>query len=63
MAKSSKYRFVGSHADNLASGRPLEPGEFVDLTEEQAQESYNAHLLDEGLLISVEPDKREANKE
>jgi hypothetical protein len=31
---TQQYRFVGSHADTLANGRPVEPGEFVELTDE-----------------------------
>lgn len=53
------YRYIGEHAENLASGRPLEPGEFVDLTDEQLGESYNTHLLNEGLLIPVDGAKGE----
>lgn len=46
-----EYRFIGSHADELEGGRPIEPGEFTgpidgDLTQ-------NAHLIEQGVLIEV----------
>lgn len=47
----AKYRFVGSHADSLADGRPVEPGEFVHLSDEEALEPHNASLLADGRMI------------
>jgi RNA 3'-terminal phosphate cyclase len=50
---TQQYRFVGSHADTLANGRPVEPGEFVELTDEDLKEPQNATLLDDGLLMLI----------
>lgn len=55
VAKNTKqYRFVGSHADMLASGRPVEPGEFVDLTDDEVRETHNEMLIADSNLIGVE---------
>lgn len=52
MAKESKtYRFVGIHADSLASGRPLEPGEFVELTSDEVKD--NKPAIDDGQLVAI----------
>jgi hypothetical protein len=37
----------------LASGRPLEPGGFVDLTTEEVEAPHNAMLVSDGNLIDV----------
>lgn len=52
--ETRRYRFVGSHADALASGRPVEPGEFVELTEEEVNDPYNQTLIKDENLFEVE---------
>lgn len=54
--ETRRYRFVGDHADQLANGRPVEPGEFVELTDDDIRESYNEMLVADGNLIGVESD-------
>lgn len=49
-----KYRHVGRHADTLATGAPIGPGEFVTLTDAQAKEEP---LIEQGILISAESQK------
>lgn len=49
---SHEYRYVGSHADLLANGRPVEPGEFVQLTDEEVGE--NQEFVDVGKLLLIE---------
>lgn len=49
----AKYRFVGMHADTLASGQPIEPGEFVNITDEEIEDPHNAALVHDGLLIGT----------
>lgn len=46
-----EYRFVGSHADELEGGRPIEPGEFTGPID--ASEAKNHQLVEDGLLIEV----------
>lgn len=53
---TKQYRFVGDHADNLASGRPIEPGEFVDLTDAEVRDPFNEALITDGALIGTEPE-------
>lgn len=60
--KPKQYRFVGSHADMLASGRPVEPGEFVDLTDEEVRETHNEMLIADGNLIGVGDDAEHQQK-
>lgn len=52
---TKQYRFVGEHADNLASGRPIEPGEFVDLTDDDVRDPFNEAMIADGLLIGTGP--------
>lgn len=51
MASKAKYRYVGLYADTLAHGQPVEPGEFVHLSEDEAKE--NETLLAEGRLVGT----------
>lgn len=52
--KTRQYRFVGSHADVLPNGRPIGPGEYVDLTDEEVRDPYYEMLLADGNLIGTE---------
>lgn len=52
-----RYRFVGDHADTLASGSPVGPGDFVDLTDEESGEPHNKMLIDDGSLIEAAEEK------
>jgi hypothetical protein len=47
----AQYRYVATYAGTLASGQPVEPGEFVKLSEEEAEE--NEALLAEGHLVGT----------
>jgi len=47
----AKYRYVGTYATTLANGQPVEPGEFVTLSEEEAQQ--NEALLADGHLVGT----------
>jgi hypothetical protein len=52
MAEGEEYRFVGTHADTLVSGQPVEPGEFVYLDEEAVK--GNQAMIDDELLVATE---------
>lgn len=55
MANEAKsYRFIGSHADQLSSGRPITPGEFLELTDEELREPHNEQLAADGLLLGID---------
>lgn len=43
----------------LASGRPLAPGEYAEVTAKELKEPHNKRLLDEGQLLKVP--KKEGN--
>lgn len=61
-SETKQYRFVGSHADMLANGRPVEPGEFVDLTDDEVREDHNEMLIADGNLIGTdEASEHQAN--
>jgi hypothetical protein len=49
----SDFKFIGTHAEDLADGRLLVPGETVSLTSEDLKDPHNARYVDEGLLISA----------
>jgi hypothetical protein len=56
------YMPLGTTPDELAGGRPVEPGSFVDLDDDAAQEAHNARLISEGKLVAApEPEKHEAH--
>jgi hypothetical protein len=57
-----EYRFVGSHADHLANGRPVAPGDFVTLSEGEVDD--NKRLVDEGQLRKIEkPGRRKVTEQ
>ena len=48
----------------LAGGRPLVPGEEIDLTPEEQHDPFNTRLIAEGQLISIsQSDKARADAE
>lgn len=53
MAGKAKYRFTGEHAESLASGQMVEPGEFVMLSDKEADEDRNKELMAMGKLIGT----------
>lgn len=47
----------------LSSGRPLAPGEFFDLDQEEQDDEFNKRLIDEGQILPVpDPVKKEDSK-
>lgn len=53
-SKTTPFRFVGSVPTTLADGRPVEPGEYVELTEDEVNDEYNADLIQRTQMIPVE---------
>jgi hypothetical protein len=49
----TRYKNVGEHAESLAGGQTLEPGDVVELDDEQAKDPYNAGLITAGTLIEA----------
>jgi hypothetical protein len=49
---TTEFRYVGDRADVLANGRPVEPGEFVKLSDQEA--SDNQELVDTGKLLKID---------
>jgi hypothetical protein len=48
---SSSYRYIGTYAATLANGRPIEPGEYVDLDADAVKD--NEAMIDDKKLIEV----------
>lgn len=46
-----KFRYVDNHPVDLADGRPIAPGEFVFLSEEEADIPHNKSLIADGKLL------------
>lgn len=44
------HRYIGRHADELGSGRPIEPGEAVP---------FDQGLHDRGLLVPISEEKKD----
>lgn len=64
----SDFLFVGTHVEDLASGRTLAPGEEVTLSGDELNDPHNKRLVDDGVLIpksvaaEPEPDKGKGSK-
>lgn len=56
----TEFRYVGDRADVLANGRPVEPGEFVSLSEKD--EADNQELLDQGKLLKIKATGRRSTQ-
>lgn len=50
---SSKYLFVGDHADNLGSGRRVAPGDDLPASAVDPDNPVDQRLLDEGVLVEL----------
>jgi hypothetical protein len=50
----SKYRFVGSHAEDLDDGSSLEPLQEVTLDGDAAKGKRAQRLIEEGLLLEMD---------
>lgn len=50
---TAAYRFIDSHAGDLADGRVLDPGATYKLDSTELEHPHNQRLLDEGLLIPI----------
>lgn len=51
--KDAQFRYIGSSAVLLGNGRPVEPGEFVTLTDDELRDNINETLIHDELLIGV----------
>lgn len=58
-----EYKLGGGHPQDLASGRMVEPGETVDLTEEEIEDPHNKALIESGLLTSIKDLEAMADEE
>lgn len=55
--KTDEFRFVGTHVDDLADGRQLEPYGLYALTPSEQDDPHNKQRIDAGLLIATKPAK------
>jgi len=51
----SQFKYVGRHATTLGNGRPLAPGDKVDLNAEAQKDTVNAGLIAGQQLVSIPP--------
>lgn len=56
-----EFRFIGSAADTLENGRPVEPGEYTGPINEKAPK--NAQLRRDGLLLEVPDGTAQAHED
>lgn len=47
----AKHQYVGLHADSLDDGRPVAPGDIVDISGELSE--YDAGMVADGRLVLV----------
>lgn len=57
MTEPSQYLFVGDHAEPLASGRTLLPGEKVPASAVDPEDPHDRYLLDEQRLRPLVAEK------
>lgn len=57
MTEPSQYLFVGDHAEPLASGRTLLPGDTVPAGAVDPEDAHDRYLLDEQRLRPLVPEK------
>jgi hypothetical protein len=50
----AEIKNVGNHAEDLADGRMIAPGETAKLTDAQLKEPHNADLLEREAFIKLE---------
>jgi hypothetical protein len=58
-----EYRHMGDHAEELAGGRPVGPGEAVELSAEDEKDPHNKSLIEQGIFVPTAPDKKGAKKD
>jgi hypothetical protein len=56
----AEYRNVGDHVVDLADGRMLGPGEFADLSSEDAEDPHNQDMISSGVLLAVDEGQEKA---
>jgi hypothetical protein len=61
--KSTKFKSVSNHVEDLASGQTVGPGETFNLTAEDQQDPHNQRLIDEEIIVEAEGDKETKEKE
>lgn len=59
---ADKYRYIGRHADHLASGRPLAPGDAIAASHINLDDPHDKALVDDGRIINI-PATRPAKKD
>lgn len=59
----AEYKVNSRHVEDLANGRPVEPGQVVDLSSEDVEKPHNQRLIEEGVLLPVasEEERNEAD--
>lgn len=57
---TQEYRLHSDHPEDLDDGRVLEPGEYVDLSEEDASQARATSLIEDGRLVQVDSGNPEA---
>jgi hypothetical protein len=54
VAATKEYRYMGNHASSVIVGDkviPVGQGDFVELSSDDEDDSHNAGLIDDGLLV------------
>lgn len=58
-----KFRCASTHPEDLASGRVVAPGEFVEMPKDEYTDPYNLSKLAEGAFIGVSSKGEEVIRE
>jgi len=57
-----KYRYVGDHAIVSEQGMPIAPGDYVDLSDEEASGDITKEMIESGQLIEAEEQSKSTKK-
>lgn len=51
----TKFLVASRHAETLGDGRPVAPGEHVDLSADAQKDPHNQRLIEDEQLLAVAP--------
>lgn len=58
----AQYRYVGRNPDVLDGGRPVGPGDLIELTDDEVRLPHNESIAAAGHLIGVDSDAEHQQK-
>lgn len=60
---SVKFRYVGNHSQDFPGGRVVDPGDFIQLSNDDQEDGFVKELMADGRLIGTGAKSKEAARE